>query len=62
MLKPTEQEKQGVVCLMEAVKPLPEKHRSLMFNNKRAVELVGSDNKFILISLRNRSLGERVGA
>jgi hypothetical protein len=40
MLKLTEQEKQDIVRFLEADKPLPEKYRFLLFDDKREVELV----------------------
>ena len=36
----TEQEQQEIVCFVEADRPLPEKYRFLLFEDKREVELV----------------------
>src|SRR5680860_458370 len=40
MLKLTEQEKQEIIRYIEADKPLPDKYRFLLFEDKREVELV----------------------
>ncbi|MHB8807758.1 MAG: site-specific DNA-methyltransferase [Anaerolineaceae bacterium] len=40
MIKITEQEKQEIIRYLEADKPLPEKYRFLLFEDKREVELV----------------------
>ncbi len=40
MLKLSDQEKQEIVRFIEAGKPLPEKYRFLLFDDKREVELV----------------------
>jgi DNA modification methylase len=40
MAKLTEQEKQEIIRFMEAEKPLPDKYRFLLFDEKREVELV----------------------
>ena len=40
MSKLTEQEQQEIIRYMEAGKPLPEKYRFLLFDDKREVELV----------------------
>ena len=40
MLKLSDQEKQGVIRYLEADKPLPDKYRFLLFEEKREVELV----------------------
>jgi len=40
MPRPTEQEQQEIVRFIEADKPLPEKYRFLLFEDKREVELV----------------------
>lgn len=40
MLRLSEQEKQEIVRFLEADKPLPEKYRFLLFDDKREVELV----------------------
>lgn len=40
MAKLTEQEQQEVIRFIEAGKPLPEKYRFLLFDDKREVELV----------------------
>jgi DNA modification methylase len=40
MLKLSDQEKQEVIRFMEAEKPLPDKYRFLLFDDKREVELV----------------------
>src|SRR5680860_24192 len=40
MLKLTEQEKQEIIRYIEAYKPLPDKYRFLLFEDKREVELV----------------------
>lgn len=40
MPKLTEQEQQEVIRFVEAGKPLPEKYRFLLFDDKREVELV----------------------
>lgn len=40
MLRLSEQEKQEIVRFLEADRPLPEKYRFLLFDDKREVELV----------------------
>ena len=40
MAKLTEQEQQEIIRFMEAGKPLPDKYRFLLFEDKREVELV----------------------
>lgn len=40
MSKLTEQEQQEIIRYMEAGKPLPDKYRFLLFDDKREVELV----------------------
>lgn len=40
MAKLTEQEQQEVIRFIEAGKPLPDKYRFLLFDDKREVELV----------------------
>lgn len=40
MAKLTDQEQQEIIRFMEAGKPLPEKYRFLLFDDKREVELV----------------------
>ena len=40
MAKLTEQEQQDIIRFIEADKPLPEKYRFLLFDDKREVELV----------------------
>ena len=40
MAKLTDQEKQEIIRFMEAEKPLPDKYRFLLFDDKREVELV----------------------
>jgi hypothetical protein len=39
MLRLSEQEKQKIVRFIEADRPLPEKYRFLLFDDKREVEL-----------------------
>jgi len=40
MAKLTEQEKQDIIRFIEVDKPLPDKYRFLLFDDKREVELV----------------------
>jgi hypothetical protein len=40
MAKLTEQERQEIIRFIEAEKPLPDKYRFLLFDDKREVELV----------------------
>lgn len=40
MLRLTNQEKQEIIRFLESDKPLPEKYRFLLFDDKREVELV----------------------
>jgi len=40
MARLTEQEKQDIIRYLEADKPLPDKYRFLLFEEKREVELV----------------------
>ncbi|MBI4745885.1 MAG: adenine methyltransferase, partial [Deltaproteobacteria bacterium] len=40
MTRLTEQEKQEIIRFLDAGKPLPEKYRFLLFEEKREVELV----------------------
>ncbi len=40
MAKLTDQEKQEIIRFLEAEKPLPDKYRFLLFDDKREVELV----------------------
>jgi adenine-specific DNA-methyltransferase len=49
----TEQEKQDIIRYLEADKPLPEKYRFLLFEDKREVELVwnGKTNEVCTIVL-----------
>ena len=49
----TEQEKQEIIRFIEADKPLPEKYRFLLFEEKREVELVwnGKTNEVCSIVL-----------
>lgn len=53
MAKLTEQEKQEVIRYLESDKPLPDKYRFLMFDDKREVELVwnGKTNEVCNVSL-----------
>ena len=48
MARLTEQEQQEIIRFIEADKPLPDKYRFLLFEDKREVELVwnGSDVDF----------------
>ena len=40
-MKLTDNEKRGIIKLLEADKPLPDEYRFLLFDGKRAVELTG---------------------
>jgi adenine-specific DNA-methyltransferase len=53
MARLTEQEKQDIIRYLEADKPLPEKYRCLLFEDKREVELVwnGKTNEVCTIVL-----------
>lgn len=53
MAKLTEQEKQEIIRFMEADKPLPDKYRFLLFDDKREVELVwnGKTNEICNVAL-----------
>ena len=53
MLKLTEQEKQDIIRYLESDKPLPDKYRFLLFDDKREVELVwnGKSNEVCNIVL-----------
>jgi len=44
MARLTEQEQQEIIRFMEAGKPLPDKYRFLLFEDKREVELVWNGN------------------
>jgi hypothetical protein len=41
----TEQEQQEIIRFLEAGKPLPDKYRFLLFEDKREVELVGNGSE-----------------
>src|SRR4030043_150832 len=56
----TEQEQQEIIRFLEADKPLPDKYRFLLFEEKREVELVWNANKLILSSLKNGPLREEI--
>ena len=61
MARLTEQERQEIVRFIEADQPLPDKYRSLLFEDQREVELVwnGKTNEVCDVSLPFRTI-ERV--
>jgi len=56
MAKLTEQEQQEVIRFIEAGKPLPEKYRFLLFDDKREVELVWNGKTNEVYKDRDRNL------
>src|SRR3972149_3200204 len=49
-MKLTDNEKREILKLIEADKPLPDKYRFMLFDDKREVELVWNGNKISIIS------------
>ena len=61
MSKLTEQEQQEIIRYMEAGKPLPDKYRFLLFDDKREVELVwnGKTNEVCNVAVPGDRAGGR---
>ncbi|HLG28821.1 MAG TPA: hypothetical protein VI387_01305 [Candidatus Brocadiales bacterium] len=64
MARLTEQEKQEIIRYLEADKPLPDKYRFLLFEEKREVELVwnGKANEVcnIVLPFQGQNYGDTI--